>query len=100
MNPYFNIVSKNYQKLLVFVFKILRFADYQKFNNPRGGKKRMKRKTLHGIRHVNKKIIKNKMVLLWPGPSLVCYKLPEKETNNSDIVAFFSELDERRLYNV
>ena len=41
----------------------------------------MKQKTLYGIRYVNKK---------WAGPSLVCYRVPGKKTNDSKIVAFFT----------
>ena len=52
----------------------------------------MKWKTLHGTRYVNKQDDQ----VLWAEASLVSYKLSEKETNNSKIVAFFSKLHETR----
>ena len=45
-----------------FAFKILRFAEYQQLTKPCCGKKSMKWKTLHGMRYVNKKIVKNKTI--------------------------------------
>ena len=47
---------------LTFVFKILQFEKYRQLTKSCWGKKCMKRKTLHGTRYVNKKIIKNKMI--------------------------------------
>ena len=61
MNTFVNHVSKNHQKLLTFVFKILRFAEYRQLTKSCWDKNIMKQKTLHGIRYVNKKIIKKKM---------------------------------------
>ena len=57
----------------------------------------MKRKTLHGIRYVNKKLMKSKTIQSCKRDLLLfAKKLPEKETNNSKIVAFFSKLHETR----
>ena len=52
-----------FQKTLkTFAFKILRFAEYWQLTKSFWGKKSMKRKTLLGIRYVNKKIIKSKTI--------------------------------------
>ena len=48
------------KKLLTFAFKILRFAEHQQSTKSCWGKKSKKRKTLHGIRCINKKIRKTR----------------------------------------
>ena len=94
------------KKLLTFAFKTLRFAEYWQLK-PCWCKKRLKRKTLHRMGNVNKKMIKTRWSSLASGTLscllsyLCCQKktlslLPEKETNNSKIVAFFSKLHETR----
>ena len=87
-----------FQKTLkTFAFKILRFAEYRQLTKSCWGKKSMKRKTLHGIRYVNKKLMKSKTIQSCERDLLLfAKKLPEKETNNSKIVAFFSKLHETR----
>ena len=52
------------EKFLTFALKILRFAEYRQLTKSCWDKKSMKRKTLHGIRYINKKIKKQDDPLL------------------------------------
>ena len=55
------------KKLLTFAFKTLRFAEYWQLTKPCWGKKKLKRKTLHRMGNVNKKMIKTRWSSLASG---------------------------------
>ena len=91
--------SNHVAVMLTFAFKILRFAGYWQLTKSCWSKKKnIKQKTLYGIRYVNKKIIKNKMIQSSEQDLLLlvmnCQK--KKKKNNSKIVAFFTKLHGKR----
>ena len=83
--------------ILTFVFKILKFAESRQLTKSCWIKKIMKQKTLYGIRYVNKKIIKNKMIQSCEQDFLLfVINCQKKKKNNPKIVAFFSKSHETR----